>query len=124
METSAVATPIVKPCNLKINYMNTQSTIDKMRQLRLNGMSELYQRAIKERLFTNFTNDEFIALMVDTEWENRHNVKINNLVKGAGFKLSVSSLNIDYASNRNLDRNMFERLLTLQFLKQNCTSSN
>lgn len=98
--------------------MNTQSTIDKMRQLRLNGMSDLYQRAIKESLFTNTTNDEFIALMIDTEWENRQNTKINNLVKAAGFKLNVSSLNIDYTSNRNLDRNMFERLLTLQFLKQ------
>jgi DNA replication protein DnaC len=119
MGTSVDAKLIVKPCNLKINYMNTQSTIDKMRQLRLNGMSDLYQRAIKENLFTNSSNDEFIALMVDTEWENRQNIKINNLVKGAGFKLSVSSLNIDYASNRNLDRNMFERLLTLQFLKQN-----
>ena len=117
MKISVEPTLIVKPCNLKINYMNTQSTIDKMRHLRLNGMSELYQRVIKESLFTNSTNDEFIALMVDTDWENRQNTKINNLVKGAGFKLSVSSLNIDYAFSRNLDRNMFDRLLTLHFLK-------
>ena len=47
--TSVEATRIVNPCNLKTKYMNTQSTIDKMRQLRLNGMSDLYQRAIKER---------------------------------------------------------------------------
>ena len=64
--TSVEATRIVNPCNLKTKYMNTQSTIDKMRQLRLNGMSDLYQRAIKESLFTNSSNDEFIALIIES----------------------------------------------------------
>jgi DNA replication protein DnaC len=98
--------------------MNTQSTIQKMQQLRLYGMSEIYQRAIKENLFSAYTNDEFIALLVDTEWESKQNMRILNLVKNAGFRQNITSLNIDYTSNRKLDRNMFERLLSLQFLKQ------
>lgn len=80
-------------------------------------MSEVYQRALKENLFQKYTNDEFIGLLIDSEWECKQNMRISNLVKNAGFKAQITPLNIDYASNRNLDRNMFERLLTLQFLK-------
>jgi len=98
--------------------MNTQTTIEKMKQMRLNGMSELYHRALKEHHYAEYTTDDFIALLVDTEWENRQNLKIKNLTKRAGFKLQASPTNIDYTSRRNLDKNMFERLLTLQFLKQ------
>lgn len=98
--------------------MNTQTTIEKMKQLRLKGMSEIYHRSIREKNFPDYTTDEFIALLVDTEWEDRHNRKIKNLTKAAGFKLQASPNNIDYTSRRNLDKNTFERLLTLHFIKQ------
>jgi len=98
--------------------MNTQSTIEKMKQMRFNGMSELYHRVLKDNLYRDYTQDEFIGLLVDTEWENRENMKIKNLVKNAGFKMQSSSFNIDYTSRRNLDKNTFERLLSLQFIKQ------
>ena len=39
-------------------------------------------------------------------------------MKNAGFKMQSSSFNIDYTSQRNLDKNVFERLLSLQFIKQ------
>jgi DNA replication protein DnaC len=98
--------------------MNTQSTIEKMKQMRLNGMTELYHRVLKDNLYRDYTQDEFIGLLVDTEWENRENMKIKNLVKNAGFKMQSSSFNVDYTSQRNLDKNVFERLLSLQFVKQ------
>lgn len=98
--------------------MNTQSTIEKMKQMRLNGMTELYNRVLKDNLYRDYTQDEFIGLLIDTEWENRENMKIKNLVKNAGFKIQSSSFNIDYTSRRNLDKNVFERLLSLQFVKQ------
>jgi DNA replication protein DnaC len=98
--------------------MNTQSTIEKMKQMRLNGMTELYHRVLKDNLYRDYTQDEFIGLLVDTEWENRENMKIKNLVKNAGFKMQSSSFNVDYSSQRNLDKNVFERLLSLQFVKQ------
>jgi DNA replication protein DnaC len=98
--------------------MNTQNTLEKMQQLRLYAMSEVYQRSMKENLFSAYTHDEFIAFLVDTEWENKQNMRIGQLIKNAGFKQNITALNIDYVTHRNLDRNMFERLLSLQFLKQ------
>ena len=98
--------------------MNRQATVEKMKQMRLGGMSTLYHRSITENILSDYTADEFIALLIDTEWEERQNNRIKNLTRGAGFNLSVSSKDIDYGTKRNLDKNMFERLLSLLFLKQ------
>jgi len=89
-----------------------------MKQLRLHGMSDLYYRSLQEKNFPKYTPDEFVALLVETEWEDRQNRKIKNLTSTAGFKLLASPNNIDYSSRRNLDKNSFERLLSLQFIKQ------
>lgn len=98
--------------------MDTQATIEKMKQLRLSGMSDFYYRSIKEKNFPDYTRDEFIAQMIDTEWENRYNRKIYNTLRFAGFKMQASVFDVDYRVRRDLDKNIFERLLSLQFLKQ------
>ena len=93
-------------------------TIEKMKDMRLHGMSEIYHRSMKEHLFSDYSSDEFIQLLIDTEWEARQNNKIKTLIKAARFRMSVSSKDIDYTSKRNLDKNMFERLLSLLFIEQ------
>lgn len=98
--------------------MNTQTTIEKLKSLRLRAMGELYHRSLHEKQFPKYTTDEFIALLVDTEWEARHNRKIDSLVKNARFSLNSSGNDIDFSSNRNLDKNTFQRLLGLEFIKQ------
>jgi len=98
--------------------MNTQTTIEKLKSLRLGAMSELYYRSIHEKQFPKYTTDEFIALMVDQEWEARYNRKIALLVKNARFSMNALASDIDYTSNRNLDKNVFQRLLTLNFIKE------
>ena len=98
--------------------MNRQMTIEKMKDMRLHGMSEIYHRSMKEYLFSNYSTDVFIQLLIDTEWETRQNNKTKNLIKTASFRMSVSSKDIDYTSKMNLDKNMFERLLSLLFIEQ------
>lgn len=98
--------------------MNEQNTIEKMRILRLKAMADLYSRSLKEGLYKDYTSDQYLALMLDTEWEHRQHDKINRLISRAGFKEIPSLQNIDYQSNRGLDRNAFERLLGLSFLQR------
>lgn len=96
--------------------MNTQSTIEKMKQLSLHGMSQVYHRSLSDHLYTDYSLDEFIALLIDTEWEEREKRRIDYLTKTAGFKFDAT--NIDYTAKRNLDKTIFERLLSLQFMKK------
>lgn len=97
--------------------MDTNTTVEKMRSLRLHGMSEVYYHASKNNMHAALTLDEFTAMLIDAEWEYRQNKKIENLTRAAGFKAQASPTNIDYRASRGLDKNMYERLLTLQFLK-------
>lgn len=93
------------------------TTVSKMNDMRLLAMSNLYQQQLSSPS-TELTSDEAIAMLVDAEWESRHNRKIQNLMNKAGFKTGVSALDIDYASHRNLNKNNFQRLLTLEFIGQ------
>lgn len=98
--------------------MNNHTTIEKMRQLRLHGMAQVHHAAVNEKMYTDYTQDEYTALLVDQEWEVRQHKKIKNIIGRAGFKLHASIRDIDYKSQRNLDRNNMERILTLEFIRQ------
>lgn len=97
--------------------MNQNPTLDKLKAMRLNAMAELYNQHLTQNTSQSMTFDEQLALLVDHQWEDRQNKKINRLLKQAHFKQSASIVNMDYATQRNLDRNMFERLATLNFIK-------
>ena len=62
------------------------------------------------------TCDEYLALLTDHQWEDRENKKIERLLKQANFRHNASLGDINYASERNLDKNMFARLGTLDFV--------
>lgn len=98
--------------------MNNNATIEKMKQMRLSAMAQAYYNNIRSANYQDYTIDQYIAMLVDFEWENRQERKINSLVAKAHFKLQSSVRNVDYSHPRNLDRNLFERLVSLEFIKR------
>lgn len=96
--------------------MNNNQTVEKLKQMRLSAMAELHLRHLKDNRIDKSTPDEYLALLTDHQWEDRQNRKIGRLLKQAGFRQPADLADIDYAQNRNLDRNMFERLATLDFM--------
>lgn len=99
--------------------MNNHSTIEKMKQMRLSGMAEAYHNNLQSSNCHDYTIDQYLAMLIDQEWEARQEKKINGLVSRAKFKHQASIRNIDYSHPRNLDKNWFERLTTLDFIKRN-----
>lgn len=96
--------------------MNKNQTIEKLRGMRLNAMAEMYQHHLQNNLYNDSTPDEYLAMLTDHEWEDRQNKKIQRLLVQAGFRQRASVADIDFASPRNLDKNMFNRLATLGFI--------
>lgn len=96
--------------------MNSNQTVEKLRQMRLGAMAELHNRNVKDNRFNDFTPDEYIALLADHEWEDRQGKKMARLIQGAGFKQKASVADTDYGHSRNLDKNMFARLAALAFI--------
>ena len=97
--------------------MNNQNTIEKMKQMRLGGMAEMHYTNTTNNINLEYTIDQYVAMLVDQEWENRQNRKIKNLIKNAKFRYPATIQDIDYSANRQLDKNTFERLALLDFVR-------
>lgn len=96
--------------------MNQQLTIEKMKSMRLQGMAQTHYSNLENKLYQDYTLDQYVALLVDQEWEFRQNKKMQNLLRFAKFRTTANIKNIDFTANRNLDKNSFDRLATLGFL--------
>lgn len=95
--------------------MNTQ-TLEQMKQLRFHGM----YRAFNETLQANsieYTNDEHIAYLLQSEWDDRHTRKIERLTKAAKFRYKAFFEEIHYDKNRNMDKNQLQRFASCDFIK-------
>jgi len=97
--------------------MNNQ-TIEKLKLMRLGTMAQLHRQHTTDNQFNDMTPDEYLALLVDHEYEERQNKKINRLINQARFKQQATLNNIDFTHPRNLDKNMFNRLSTLDFISK------
>ena len=97
--------------------MNNQTTIEKMKQMRLGGMAEMHYTNINSNINLEYTIDQYVSMLVDQEWENRQNRKIKNLINNARFRYPATVQDVDYSANRQLDKNTFERLALLEFLR-------
>lgn len=98
--------------------MNNNQTVEKLKQLRLISMAELHLQYVKNNQLIDSTPDDYLALLVDHEWENRQNSKVERLIKQANFRQNADITNVDFGVTRNLDKNMFNRLATLDFIKR------
>ncbi len=94
------------------------NTIEKMRSLRLHQMSVIHHQRAKEQLHQDYSVDEYVDLLVDQEWEDRQSKKMKRMIQAAKFRVNATVSEIDYKTNRGLDRDVIKRLATLDFIKQ------
>lgn len=87
-----------------------QITLSKMATMRFYGMYGAFKTAIETGKTDNYTLDEFVAQLIEAEWDDRHNRKINRNIKNARFRYKASLEKIIYDKERNLDQNKLIRL--------------
>jgi DNA replication protein DnaC len=97
--------------------MNNE-TLDKMRQLRLYGMYDAFKTNLETSVKESLTADQFIALLVASEWDDRRNRYVERAIRSAGFRYKASLEQIDYAIDRGLEKNQVHRLAALDFVKE------
>ena len=97
--------------------MNTQ-TLEQMKQLRLHGMHRAFTTTM-EAGSISYTNDELIAYLMQSEWDDRLNRKIDRLRRAARFRYSAAIEQIDYDPYRNIDKNKLQRFASCEFIKNN-----
>ena len=94
------------------------STLEKMNKLRLWGMKRAFTSTM-ETTSISYTPDEMVAYIIDAEYDDRHNRKIDRLTKAAKFRYKASVEQIIYSETRNTDKNQLHRLASCDFVKQN-----
>lgn len=97
--------------------MNTQ-TLEHMKQLRLYGMYRAFEGSLLPQNTNLYTNDELIAYLLQSEWDDRQNRKIERLTKAAHFRYSAVMEAIDYDASRCLDKNQIQRFSSCNFIAQ------
>lgn len=87
--------------------------------MRLYGMHDAFKTSLENTLKEQMTQDQFIAHLVSSEWDNRRNRAIERAVKAAQFRYNAALEEIYYTFERGLDRNQVERLAALEFVREN-----
>ena len=96
--------------------MNTNATIEKMHQMRLSGMKRAYESSFETRNQDTFTNDEFVAWLIESEENQRNNARTERLLKNAKFHYQASLEHVSFTQDRNIDRNLLTRLSDCSFI--------
>ena len=94
-------------------------TLTKMKQMKLYGMYGTFKTAIETGRTDDYTLDQFISMMIETEWDDRNTRRIERAIKNAKFHYKASVENIIYEENRNIDKNNILRLAECNFVEQN-----
>ncbi len=98
--------------------MNTD-TLDKMKQMRLLGMHRAFKTSMETTRHEQLTADEMTAMLIDTEWDERHNRSIERITKNARFRYKASIEQLDYENKRGLDKNQIMRLADGKYITEN-----
>jgi DNA replication protein DnaC len=96
--------------------MSENQTITKLNQMKLTGMARAYETTYSINQSNNLTIDEIISYIVESEWDNRQNQKLNSLIKAAKFRYQAFIGDISYSSERNLDKNFMLKLAGCDYL--------
>lgn len=96
-----------------------ESTVLKMKQMKLFGMHGAFKTAIETGKTDHFTIDQFVSMMVDAEWDERQNRRIERSIKNARFHYRADVENIFFDESRNIDRTLVLRLAECDFVEKN-----
>lgn len=85
--------------------------------MRMYGMYDAFKNSLENTLKEELSTDEFIGMLIDSEWDDRQNRNVNRLTKAANFRYKASLEGVDYSIDRGLDRNQINRLASLDFVR-------
>ena len=89
----------------------------KMRQMRLQGMAKAFTLTLESGKNEKFTPDEMVTHLIESEWDERYNRKLDRTVQAARFRYKASIEQINYEDNR-MDKNQVLRLADCEFIKR------
>lgn len=89
--------------------------LEKMKQMKLTGMSRAFELTMQSGKNESFTADEMITHLIEAEWDERYNRRLSRATQRARFRYKASLQEVTYENNR-VDKNQVLRLATCEFI--------
>lgn len=95
-----------------------EATLQKMKQMKFYGMAQMFRTSLEDGRMTALTSDEIISMLIESEWDDRNNRRIERNVRNARFRYKANLEQIYFDINRNLDKNQIIRLGECTFINR------
>jgi DNA replication protein DnaC len=92
------------------------ATLNKMYTMRLMGMYRLFKTSLESGQTEALTPDEFIAHLIEAEWDDRQNRSIDQKIRHAHFRYKANLEDLYYHGDRNIDKNQIMRFAECTFI--------
>jgi DNA replication protein DnaC len=98
--------------------MNNNSTLEKMKKLKLYGMHKAFESALHTIDNQNLSADELLTYLIEAEHNFRETIKIKSSIHRAKFRYLSSVEEINFSQSRNLNKNQLMRLADCSFIEK------
>ena len=97
--------------------MMNEQVVKRMKEMKLYGMLRSFQTSLESDAMNALTKDELIAQLIEEEWDDRCCRKIARNMLNAKFHYSASIEQMDFDTDRGIDKNQVMRLAECTFIK-------
>lgn len=97
--------------------MNTNATLEQIKQLRLNGMAMAYHEQLQQSVHQQLDGHELLAHLIEAEQLSRQQEKTTYYLKLAKLRLPAIPEQVNCSASRNLSKQQLATLLQGQYLK-------
>lgn len=99
-----------------VESMLNNPTIEKLMDLKLRVMAQMMKEPEHNLLELSF--EERLGIMVEREWLAKKNARIKRLLRNASLGITACIEDIDYSSQRTIDKQVIRTLSTCAFIEQ------
>ncbi len=93
-----------------------EATLDKMKAMNLSGMLRAFRSSLDATGPEHQTADELVAMLIESEWDERTNRRHDRSVKNARFRYKAMLEQVSFSGTREVHRNQILRLADCGFI--------
>ena len=99
--------------------MLSNNTVGKLHEMKLSVMAKTFREQLENPDMDSLSFEERFGLLVDAEWSARKTNRLKRLIRNANYEIPGACIeDIEYHSDRKLDRAQITRLGTCQYIEE------
>jgi DNA replication protein DnaC len=98
--------------------MLDNATLNQLHDLRLSAMASCFREQLLKSDMGSLSFEERFGMVVEAEWLNRRNNRLNRLIRQAGFRLPAVLEDIDYSGKRGITKPEMLKLSLGTYIKR------